>query len=659
MNPRSIAAALLAGSVMMTAQTAPPAVSSPGGEIRMTFGTVVKNTPQEAGGQLAFQLSFAGKTVFGWSHLGLELEGQPVLGARVRIVSHKSGSGDETYQVVHGKTNPVRNRYNSITVEVQELDAPARRLTLEARAFDDGAAFRYAYPGGPGGEVRLVNERTRFNFSKDAVTYPLILANFRTSYEDNYVKLPLSALKADSLVALPLLAELPGVAWVALTEAHLENYAGLYLTHPSARELESRLAPQFDNPKLAVATAAPMQSPWRVVLIGSEPGRLIESNIVINLNPPCAITDTSWIKPGKSAWNWWSGSYAESVPFKPGMNTPTMKYYIDFAARVNFGYMLIDEGWAAGGGGDRSQVNITATNPDIDMPELAAYANSKNVRLWLWAHWTNVEKQMAEAFALYEKWGIAGVKIDFMDRDDQWMVDFYHRVVKLAARHRLMIDFHGAYKPDGLRRTYPNLMTREGVLGLEYNKWSARDTPGHRVMLAFTRLLAGPMDYTPGGFNNVTAAAFEPRNRLPMVMGTRAQQAALFVVYESPFMVAADWPGAYEGQKELEFLKAVPVTWDETRVVEGHPDSHVVVARRRGAEWFVGAITGWTPVVVSLPLSFLGKGTYIAEVYGDALESDESPRSSIREESKVTAAGSLKLELAPGGGAAIRIRPAK
>ena len=224
----------------------------------------------------------------------MELEGQPILGTKVKILASRSSSTDETYQLVHGKANPVRNRYNALTVEVQEIDAPNRRLNLEARVFDDGAAFRYILPSQPSlPEVLLVNERTRFNFSKDATTYPLILASFRTSYEDNYVKLPLSALKADSLVALPLLTELPGVAWVAITEAHLENYAGLYLTHPSARELESRLAPNIDNPKLSVAAPAPAQSPWRVMMIAAEPGRFIESNIVVSLNPPSAIADTS------------------------------------------------------------------------------------------------------------------------------------------------------------------------------------------------------------------------------------------------------------------------------------------------------------------------------------------------------------------------------
>ena len=242
-----------------------------------------------------------------------------------------------------------------------------------------------------------------------------------------------------------------------------------------------------------------------------------------------------------------------------GKNTATAKHYIDFAAKAGFEYFLLDGGWAAHGTGPNdSGADITRAQPNIDMPELLRYAKSKNVKVWVWAHWTDINRQMDEAFPLYEKWGIAGVKIDFMDRDDQWMVDFYRRVAKNAAEHHLMIDFHGAFKPDGLRRTYPNVITRESVLGLEYNKWSARVTPEHNVMLAFTRMLAGPMDYTPGGFSNVNRKDFQPRNVHPMVMGTRAHQVALFIVFESPFEMVSDYPEAYEGRKELPFLSAIP-----------------------------------------------------------------------------------------------------
>jgi len=630
-------------------------VKSPDGAIEMTIAA-------EAG-RLAYGVTFHGKPVIAPSGLGLEIAGGPVLGSAVKIAGWHAGAVDETYTMLHGKANPVRNVCNTVSVDLEETAAPARKLTLEARAYNDGVAFRYVVPPQPGlEEIRLTGERTEFRLAKDATTYPLVLENFQTSYEDDYHTVPLSGLHADWLIALPLLTELPGVAWVAITEADIDNYAGMYLQH-SARDgrlLTARLAPSLENPGLAVLTGAPMATPWRVVTIGSEPGRLVESNLVINLNPPSAIADTSWIKPGKTAWDWWSGTYAEGVSFQPGMNTPTMEHYIDFCAASGLPYMLIDAGWSLQGNGPNwSKADITKTSPAIDMPAILAYAKARHVGIWLWAHWEDVNRQMAEAFPLYEKWGIAGVKIDFMNRDDQWMVNYYRRVVKAAAEHHLMIDFHGAFKPDGLRRTYPNLLTREGVMGAEYNKWSARVTPDHNVMLAFTRMLAGPMDYTPGGFNNATRAEFEPRNLKPMVMTTRAHQLGLYVVFESGFQMVSDYPEAYQGQKEFEFIKAVPDVWDETHVVKGRPGDFVTIARRRGREWYMGSINGWRSNEIDVPLEFLGKGDFVAEVYSDAPDAESHPKHTVKEEKKVTAATLLHVRLAPGGGQAIRIRPAE
>ncbi len=293
------------------------------------------------------------------------------------------------------------------------------------------------------------------------------------------------------------------------------------------------------------------------------------------------------------------------------------------------------------------------------MPEILRYAKSKGVGVWLWLHWASVERQMDEAFALYEKWGVAGVKIDFMNRDDQWMVDFYRRMAKTAADHHLMVDFHGAYKPDGLSRTWPNVITREAVMGLEYLKWSARTTPDHDVMLPFTRMLAGPMDYAPGGFDNVTRAEFQPRNVKPMVMGTRAHQLALYVVFDSPLMMVADYPEAYKGQKDFEFIKEVPSSWDETHVVNGKVGEFVTLARKKGGEWYLGGITNWDSREVNIPLEFLGAGEYIAEIYSDAPDAAINPKHTTIEQRRVTASTLLKVNLAPGGGVAIRFAPAK
>lgn len=659
--------ALLVGFAAAAAQPAAPqagqaSVRSPSGELEIAIATLSGGAPSESGGQLAYRVSYRGQAVLDWSRLGLEIQGAAPLGAQVQIQSSEPAQGDTTWKPVHDKAGSIRDHYNAATVRTRETARLGRRLEVEARAYDDGVAFRYVIPQQPSlREMRVAQEATQFRPSKDATTYPLILRNYRTSYEDDYHELPLSGVHEDYLIALPLLMEVPGVAWVALTEADIDNWAGLYVQRGrDARTLEARLAPRIDEPGLAVSTGTPAHSPWRVLMIAADAGRLVESNLVVNLNPPSEIADTSWIRPGKTAWDWWSGSQARNVSFTPGMNTETMKYYIDFSARNGIEYMLIDAGWAKRGAGPNdSGSDLTQTSPNINMPELLEYAKSRRVGLWLWAHWTDVDRQMDEAFALFQHWGVAGVKIDFMDRDDQWMVNWYRRVAKKAAEHRLMVDFHGAFKPDGLRRTFPNVMTREGVMGLEYLKWSARVTPKHNVTLAFTRMLAGPMDYTPGGFNNVTRAEFQPRGRFPMVMGTRAHQTALYVVFESPFQMLSDYPGAYEDQKELEFLRAVPVNWDETRVLNGSPAKYITIARRRGAEWYVGSITDWDKREIEAPLSFLGGGAYTADIYSDAPDAAAQPKNSVREQRKVDASTVLKLKLAPGGGAAVRIVPAR
>ncbi|MGP8242937.1 MAG: glycoside hydrolase family 97 protein [Bryobacteraceae bacterium] len=636
----------------VVAAAAQSALTSPSGALEIAFTA--------EGGQLAYTVSFRGKPVVLPSTLGLELAGQPVLGAHVRVVRATPGSGEETYSLLHGKASTVHSVYRGLLLDLEETGEPHRKLQLEARAFDDGLAFRYVVPKQAGLEkVRLAGERTTFRLAKDATTWPLLLDGFQTPYEDAYVTLPLTAIHSKDLIGLPFLAELPGTAWLAITEADIDNYAGMYLEHNSrdAFLLSSRLSPSLENKGLAVAAPAPMATPWRVLLIGGEPGRLVESNIVTSLNPPSAIADTSWIKPGKTAWDWWNGAWAEGVDFTPGMNTATMKHYIDFCASSGFPYLLIDAGWAfKGAGPNDSGADLTRTNPDIDMPAILAYGKSKNVRIWLWAHWRDIDRQMEQVFPLFERWGVAGVKIDFMNRDDQWMVNFYRRVVEAAAAHRLMIDFHGAYKPDGIGRTWPNLLTREGVMGLEYSKWSARITPEHNLTLAFTRALAGPMDYTPGGFDNVTRAEFVPRNRKPMVMGTRAHQLALYVVFESGFQMVSDYPEAYRGQKDFEFIRAVPNVWDETKVVSGRPCEFITVARRKGNDWYVGAIAGWHGANVDLPLEFLGNGNYAADIYADASDAADHPKRTAISQQRVTPATVLHLKLASGGGAAIRFR---
>jgi alpha-glucosidase len=660
------------------AQTGPVVLTSPNGALEISFATVRGQSLQPAGGQLAYRAAFRGRPVLQWSNLGLALKGSPALGPAVRIESSQPSSQDETWTPVAGKATPIRNHYHAVTVQMVETAAGARRLVLEARAYGDGVAFRYVVPEQPSlKELRILNEVTQFRFSKDANTFPLISRGFQTSNEDDYHQLTISGLHPEYLVNLPLLVEVPGIAWVGLTEAGIEDYSNLYVTALGNGTLTARLAtrvedintdadvatsfdPKADASKASVIAQTPVRSAWRVLMIADRPGRLVESNIVVNLNPPSAIGDTSWIKPVKTMWDWWNAG-------KPnGKSTETAKYCIDFCARNNIEYMLLDGGWSKvlpQRPGDvwysfRGPMDLTKTIPAIDMPAVLEYARSKNVRIWVWAHFRDVNDQLDVAFTQFEKWGVAGVKIDFLDRSGQWMVNFYRTAARKAAEHHLMLDFHGAFKPDGMRRTYPNVLTREGVMGAEYNTWSARITPQHNVTLAFTRMLAGPMDYTPGGFDNVTKENFTSQHGAALtVMGTRTHQTAMFVVFESEFQIISDSPAAYEGRKELEFLKAVPASWDETRVLNGVPPKYITLARRHGNEWYVGSLTGWDARDIDVPLTFLGSGSYNAEIYADGPNAAAQPKDSVLAKRRVDARTVLHLKLAPGGGSTIRLVP--
>jgi alpha-glucosidase len=646
-------------------------VTSPNGQVALlvfdtTSAPEARPQPAAAAAQsgLRYAVEFHGKRLIAESQLGLELAGQPALGPGMVKTTAQNATVDQTYTIPVGKTSSVRDHYNAMSA--QFADPSGRKLTIEMRAYDDGVAFRYDVPEQPSlKQVRIARELTQFVFPEDTISWPLILDGYQSSWEDEYQQRQIGGLHPGWLIGLPLLTEEPGKGWLAITEANIDNYAGMYLRKDSgfgAFGLRADLSPRVDEPGVAVETTTPFTSPWRVLMIGDEPGRLIESNIVLNLNPPSKIADTSWIRAGKSAWDWWSGEAAPSVTFKTGMNTATMKHYIDFASASGFPYMLIDAGWALapdrkGPADYAAPADITRVNPEVDMPELLRYAKEKNVRLWLWSHWTSVDKYMDQAFPLFEKWDIAGVKIDFMNRDDQWMVDFYHRVVMLAAAHHLMIDFHGAYKPDGLRRTWPNLITREGVMGKEYLKWSARTTPAHNTTLPFTRMLAGPMDYTPGAFGNSNRANFVARNFMPMGLGTRAHELALYVVLESPLMMVSDYPEHYAGQKAFDFIKQVPTTWDEVRVLGGRPMENITLARRSGNDWYVGSLTNWDERTVKVPLDFLGQGKYQAEIYADAPDAAQEATHSTFSTQTVDRTSVLDVHMVSGGGNAIWIHP--
>ncbi|MBV8550848.1 MAG: glycoside hydrolase family 97 protein [Acidobacteriaceae bacterium] len=634
-------------------------VKSPDGRLAVTFETVDKNQSVTVG-QLVYSVTFNGKPLVDRSALSLDLQGQHPLGTRVEIVNTTPYQADETYRLITGKASTVRDHYNALRVDAAEKDYPGRKLTIEARAYDDAIAFRYVVPQqGPLDDYRLKQEKTEFRISRDATTYALLLPHYHTMYEAEYVRLKMSAfgggngLSQKLLVGLPLLMQVPGVGWMAITEADLEGNSSMYLVNPdkswSRGWFESQLAPGAD-PEVVVEGTLPHHSAWRVLLVGDEPGRLVESNVITSLNPPCAIQDTSWIHAGLSSWDWWSGSVGPDG--KPAFTTATMKYYVDFAAKSGFPYMLVDAGWS-------DMNDITRMNGKVDIPELVRYAAAKNVKVWIWMLAKAVDQQMDEAFPMFEKWGVAGLKIDFVEHDDQRWIDWYYRVARKAAEHHLMLDFHGATKPWGISRTWPNVLGYEAVLGMEQSRANGRDNPDHRVTLPFTRMLAGRMDYTPGGFDNVTEADFVPREPHPMVMGTRAAQLAMYVVYEAAFQMVSDTPKAYEDQPAFDFIRHAPATWDETHVLNGEPGEYITMARRSGGDWFLGSMTNSSARELDVPLSFLGPGRYTAEIYADASDAGQYPKSVSIQKKTVDRAMNLKVQLASGGGYAVRFLPQK
>jgi alpha-glucosidase len=659
----ALGALIVCVAAPLKAQSVATSIVSPDGQLAIEFRTELAHQPAPVG-QLVYAVTFHGKPVITASTMALDLRSEKPLGANVRIVDEKKSSGTDQYRLIAGKAAEVNDRYSALTLEVAEPGEAGRKLTIEARAYDAAVAFRYVVPEQPAlKSFQLAQEKTEFRLPNDAMTWALELPNYRSMYESEFVKLPATAfsnqggVKSSVLIGLPLLMELPGTAWLAITEADLRDYAKMYLTNPSGAWtgfwFESRLAPQVEQPDIAVTGTLPHRSPWRIVMVADEPGRFIESNVLTSLNPPSALADTSWIRAGKASWDWWSGSLGADG--KGAFTTATMKYYVDFAADSKFEYMLIDAGWSVRG----TNPDVTKLNGRVDVPEVVRYAKSKNVRVWLWAGYADLNRQMDEAFATFEQWGIAGVKTDFIERDDQAGIAFYYRAAESAARHHLMMDFHGATAPWGLQRTWPNVLGYEAVLGMEQSKAGSRDNPDHHVTLPFTRMLGGLMDYTPGGFDNVTRAQFVPRMSHPMVMGTRAHQLAMYVVFEAPSQMVSDHPGAYAGVPAFQFIKDVPATWDETHALGGRPDEFVAIARRRGETWFLGVMTNWTARQLAFPLTFLGEGRYIAEIYADATDADVAPKNVAIEKRSVDRTMKLEARLAPGGGYAVRFVPIK
>jgi len=694
-----ILALLFAGASGLSRKAAaaePLAVSSPDGNLTISLSLKANPQPYLPGERAYYRVSYKGALVLTDSPLGLDFLGSSPLDRDFEVVGTERKSNNSTWENRFGAKRTIPDHYNQLTVSLRERQAPGRRVDLIFRAYNEGVAFRYFLPKQEGLEqFHLAAENTGFYFAQDVSAYALNLGSYYSSYEDEFRHVSLNQIKPTSIVGLPLLVDFPQGPWVALLEADLTDYAGMYVGGvpgvPNA--LVSKLAsvPPLDafamalhtggirqledfdrlskvsgqllkmpgslrqriNPEELVVAKTPKATPWRVLMVTPRPGDLIENNyLILNLSEPCTLKDTSWINPGKAAWDWWSGSFARNVNFTPGMNTATMKHYIDFAADYHLEYMLVDAGWS-------TWQDITQPVPEVNISEIVEHARRRGVKVLLWMPWAAVALQGDVAFPLFEKWGIAGVKIDFMQRDDQEMVNFYEQTVRKAAEHHLVVDFHGAFKPTGLRRTYPNLLTREGIRGLENSKWSDLITPEHDVTIAFTRMLAGPMDFTPGGFRNTARGQFRPQNIEPMVQGTRAHQLAMYVVYESPLAMLVDYPEAYRNQPGIEFLEKVPTVWDETKVLNGEVGKYITIARQHGNTWYLGAMTNWDVRDLEIPLSFLGGGEYQAQIFADGADADKVATSLSITKKQVRGGDKLPIHLAPGGGVAAIFTPMK
>ena len=570
---------------------------------------------------------------------------------------------DEEFSLPWGKTKVVANRCERATAHL--TDRRGTKWDIDLAAYDDGIAYRYRLPEqGDLSQFTVTGESGDVRFAGVPTMHYTAWDRFTNDHEAEFHRDSLTGVTGP-LVDLPLLAVWPDGLAAGLTEARVRDFSNLYLELDANADLDVfhlRLSNPPGKDGACVIGRTPHASPWRVVLLGENAGRLLESNVLVCLNDPPS-GDFSWAKPGKTTWHWWNGTLERGPSFVPGMNLETHKRYIDFCAKNGIAYHAIisdTRPWhvqSEKGFSPKEDTDILTPRPELELPEILKYAREKGVGIRVWLHWKALDPRLEETFQQYEDWGIGGLMVDFLDRDDQDVVNFCERALESAARHKLHIQFHGSYKPSGEQRTYPNLFNREAVLNLEYLKWSKRCTPPHNVEAAYVRQLAGPLDYHTGGFNSISNGAFVAREANPYVLGTRCHHLAMYVVYENPMPMVTDSPEVYEGQEGFDFIVNVPTTWDESRFVAGVAGDYIVMARRHGATWYVGGMTNWTPRELSVPLDFLAPGQYEARLYVDGSMNEEEPNA-IRVDVKTVEPDTfLPIPMAMGGGFAAVIAP--
>ena len=636
-------------------------LASPDGHLRLGV---------DAGPQITYTLDRDGVSVMAPSGLSVQLADGTAYDGSVRFEKALRRSVDDSFATPVYKRATVRDHFNELTLRYKTFD-------LVFRAYDAGVAWRFVSRAKAGFTVR--DEQAEFRFAEDVeATVPYVRHDsqadpYLNSFETYYQIHPLSAWK-DDIALLPTSFALRNGWRVNITESDLLDYPGMYLKHLGGTALGGAYPPypkevvQGGHNRLQgivrskedfiAKQPAGAALPWRIVAVATSDVRLLDSDLAYVLGRPAAGTDWSWVKPGKVAWDWWNDWNLYGVDFRAGINTQTYKYYIDFAAAHGIEYVILDEGWAV-----NLQADLFQVVPEIDLPEIVDYAGAKGVGIILWAGYWAMNRDIEGICKHYSEMGVKGFKVDFMNRDDQQMVQFFTRVAETAARYHLLVDFHGAFKPAGLQRPYPNVINHEGVNGLEQMKWAAAGTDQvtYDVQIPFIRMFAGPLDYTQGAMRNATRGNYRPVNSEPMSQGTRCRQLAEYVIFEAPLTMLCDSPSNYLAEPEcLQWMAEVPTVWDETVALAGRVGDYAAIARRKGDTWYVGAMTDWEARELEIDLrAFLPAGRYEVEIFRDGPNADRAARDYVRQTQTVTVAAErhiLPVRMAPGGGWTARFR---
>ena len=608
-------------------------------------------------GQLRYDVLLRGNALLENSTLSLDVEHKK-LGLQPKVNSAKQRSNDQVVEpVVRQKFAKIRDRYNELRLTMDG------GYTVVFRAYNEGVAYRFETTL-PDKQVKIYGEEANFNFPTNFVVYYPQEDTFYSHNERKYLPQHLSEIAPMFIATLPAVVDVRGGAKLAIAESGLSDYPGLWLqgsapqfalkaTFPpyplKEQQTSDRDYKVVDAADYIAVTAGTRTFPWRVLGIADHDGDLITNQLVYLLESPSNVEDTSWIRPGKVAWDWWNDWNIDGVDFHAGINTKTYEYYVDFASKYRLPYIILDDGWYKLG-------DLLQVNPDLNMEELVSYAKQKKVGLILWASWKTLDDQLIPALDQFDKWGIKGIKVDFMQRSDQIMINYFDKVCREAAKRHMLVDFHGDQKPAVMTRTWPNLINTEGVRGMEWSKWSWESEPAHNISLPFTRMFLGPLDFTPGAMRNATRQTFAPIGSQPMAMGTRCQQLAMYVVYEAPLQMLSDSPSNYLREPEaMEFLAAVPTVWDETRVLDATMSQYVLLARRNGSDWYVGAMSDWTPRDLEIDFSFLPDGNFTLDSYEDGVNADRNASNYRKTTKQINRTTKMKIHLAPGGGFAARI----